>query len=64
MPINPNFVPPNSAEAINAALAKAIREIQYIRERGDDCHVRASDVADAFEAILDLVAPHWRPMNG
>jgi hypothetical protein len=59
---NPSkIIPPTSAEAANVALAKAVFEVGFIRsgaDRGKD--ICAGDVADAFEAILDLVAPHWR----
>ena len=58
MPHNPNFVPVHSAEATNAALAKAVSEVMHIRNSSE---VSRGDIADAFEAILDLVAPHWRP---
>jgi len=60
MPHNPNFVPPRSAEATNAALAKAIFEVGHIRASSEASN---ADIADALEAILDLVAPHWRPFK-
>jgi len=60
MPHNPNYIPPSSAEATNAALAKAIFEVGNIRASDE---VSTGDIADAFEAILDLVAPHWRPFK-
>lgn len=64
MPHNPNLVPISSAEATNAALAKAIYEVGHIRARAEEGRaVCTGDIADALEAILDLVAPHWRPMK-
>lgn len=64
MPHNPNFVPVPSAEATNAALAKAVYEVNWIRARAEDGRdVCAGEIADAFEAILDIVAPYWRSMK-
>lgn len=62
MPHNPSdIVPPTEAEAKNAALAKAAYEVKYIRDRVIDGHdVDDGDIVDALEAILGLVAPHWR----
>jgi hypothetical protein len=55
------ITPPAEAERVNEALRKAAYEVGYIRSKAnEDRSISAADVADAFEAILDLVAPHWR----
>jgi hypothetical protein len=66
---NPSkIIPPNAAEVTNAALAVAIEKVARIRWYAPSIRrfgpPPAPVVADAFEAIIDLVAPHWRMSQG
>lgn len=60
----PSRIIPPTAESRNAALAVAIEKVSHLRWYGDGVRryepPDAPIIADAFEAILDLIAPYWR----